>query len=789
MIPHRYPIDSQTKSSELAGKILAANAPPQIVAAVAAVESHLQAHSPDQNRHFFSITFPTLICKFFGFEESSAAQKSVSSSGWMDTVSSANDSGLAGRLFNLFSPNGLLMSVITAVDRLSLVKYVFPVERLPQWVRLMLSNDRDCRILSDLCPLFKGRLKEDRGKGNLQVQLNVFEYYIFWFAYFPVSRGNGENLSSVSIRKSRKFRLENWTSSISVFSGGSRRGLEKKTECNLYMRLLYAYLRMLVPLYDANAWQTYRSSLLQYSNSYDEAVILRAEFLVNTLVHFWLVDNDFSPLPVSVCKSFGVMLPFRLMLGETPPIPGLGEVVKVFVNYLNMSSVMVTEESVQVEHSKSPRWRRSGFRDVMQSGEVLSVSPGFPLAHSWNSLIQRPLYRFILRTFLFCPLGASMKNVSEVISLWIRYTEPWKHNKEEFSKLEVLVDSSNKVQEKDGGQSTQLKYSSIWQGYVLSNYLFYTSLVMHFIGFAHKFLHTDAELIVQLLSKIINVLTSSKELLGLIKNVDTVFHSKNAGSGRTMVNSMHKFVAPVREQLQDWEDGLCESDVDGSFLHENWNRDLRLFSVGDDGGQQLLQLFILRAEAELQAISSDANNLQSLGSLKEQLGCLFGVHAVKPNPNRLETRSPQQSREEVFKPRKKGNQSEDDIKYKGDWMRRPISDDEVAWLAKLLIRLSGKLNERLGLHQRECILENPAWSYLEVPVDMGKECEPAETLRAISGSIVSSALELLLAISRLMIRHRLKVNLRPLASKKFVTFLLVLVMLMVLKKKAFWSCS
>lgn len=36
---------------------------------------------------------------------------------------------------------------------------------------------------------------------------------------------------------------------------------------------------------------------------------------------------------------------------------------------------------------------------------------------------------------------------------------------------------------------------------------------------------------------------------------------------------------------------MCESDADGSFLHENWNKDLRLFSDGEDGGQHLLQVF------------------------------------------------------------------------------------------------------------------------------------------------------------------------------------------------------
>jgi hypothetical protein len=47
-----------------------------------------------------------------------------------------------------------------------------------------------------------------------------------------------------------------------------------------------------------------------------------------------------------------------------------------------------------------------------------------------------------------------------------------------------------------------------------------------------------------------SILTSSKELTDLIKNVDTVFHSKQAGSGKSMLNSLYRFVPAIREQLQ-----------------------------------------------------------------------------------------------------------------------------------------------------------------------------------------------------------------------------------------------
>lgn len=410
-------------------------------------------------------------------------------------VTASNDSELAARVFSLLSPNGVLMSSISAVDRLSLVKYVFPIERLPEWVRFMLQSERDCRILADLCPLFKGRVS-NKGGSSYQVQLNVFEYYMFWFAYYPVCKGNSENCDAVKVRRSRRFRLENWAYSIPVFANNTKRGREQKSGCSLYIQILYAYLHAFVPVSDITAHQPYRSSLLHYSSGYDASVLEHAEFLVFTLIHFWLVDNDFSPFPVNVCKSFGVNFPFRSVLGETPPTAGLGEIVNIFVKYLNLSSRACTDGSEKVESTESPRWRVSGPVDVVKSRDV-----GFYSVGSWNSWIQRPLYRFILRTFIFCPMETSIKNASQVFSLWINYIAPWTISLEDFAGLDANVGiSSNDT--KEDTQSLSCGYSTSWQGFVLINYLFYSSLVMHFFGFAHKFIHTDAEVIVQMVSKV-----------------------------------------------------------------------------------------------------------------------------------------------------------------------------------------------------------------------------------------------------------------------------------------------
>lgn len=663
----------------------------------------------------------------------------------------------------------------------------------------MLSSEKYVKILSNLCPLFKGKVKDDsiKSPGSVyQIQLNVFEYYMFWFAYYPICRANNENnVDNLLTKRTKKekFRLENWTYSIPGFSSNAKRVPEQKFECNLYLRLLYAYLRELVPIRDLSMHQhPYRSSLLNYTSGYDGSTLLRAEFLVDAFVNYWLIDNDFSPLSVNVCKWFGVSPRLSVVSREIPPTSGLGELVKLFVKYLNFSSVLVTNQcESNAECSGSPKWMVPDspsvlFDSSVKSGDLASVVPCVSAVGSWNVCIQRPLYRFILRTFLFCPVGTSIKNASEVFSVWVCYIEPWSISIDDFGGFDALISGCTKNAGKEHSRSQDCGYSSLWQGYVLSNYLYYSSLVMHFIGFAHKFLHTDPEFILQMVLKVLNILTSSRELIDLIKNVNTVFHAKQARSSKSKLHNLYRFVPAICEQLQDWEDGLCESDADGSFLHENWNKDLRLFDDGEDGGQRLLQLFILRAEAELQSFSGDnhAQNLQCIDSLKAQMSCLFGGHAIKPIAFSLEPEQQQQSRDEIFKPKRVGHHALADFKYKGDWMKRPISDDEVAWLAKLLIWLSNWLNEILGLNQPKNNSDvGPKWSYVEVSGDVeGNVYGSRETMKTVVCAIGTWLRVLVAAFVNLMRKHGVRVNLRLFASKKIIMFLVLFAVFSVLKK-------
>ncbi|URD84069.1 domain containing E3 ubiquitin protein ligase [Musa troglodytarum] len=787
-------MDSQNRAQDLATTVLAAVAPPEIAAACSAVDSFLRRHASDQSRAFFSVALPALICRIFGFDDvpppsssaSSAAPGRPASTAWIDQA--ASDPALAGRLLALLAPDGILISSISAVDRHALVRYVFPVERLPEWIRFALQSDRPSSDLSDLCPLLKGRVKEDAVQGSpYQMQLNAFEYFMFWFAYYPVCRGNSESPDANVVRKSRKFRLEKWTSSLPVLCSSSRRS-RQKPECNLYLQLLDAYLHAFVPK-NQLSYQPYRSSLLHYSLSYDDTAFLQAEFLVYTFVHFWMIDNDFSPLPVNVCRSFGLSFPYKAVLGEAPPTAGLGDVLKVLVKYLNCDSIVSGTETRHMVYGESPRSK--GSLDVVSSRNVMLYCENS--VGSWNTVIQRPLYRFILRSFLFCPIGASIKNASQVFYLWMSYLEPWNTSPEEFSKFDPAEmkkevggnENINKSSKGKQGRHTDLQYSLAWESYVLSNYLFYSSLVMHFLGFAHKFLHTNVESVIQMILKVLKILTSSKELLDLIRKVDVVFHSKPARASAYSSNDAYKYIPSICEQLQDWEDGLCESDADGSFLHENWNHDLRLFSDGEDGAHNLLQLLVLRAEHEIQISSGDvSNSIQALDAIRSQMNILFGGPLKKPLTSTSQADDPHHGRGEIFTPKHPGigQRTWADVRYKGEWMRRPISDTEVAWLARLLIRFSDWLNESFGLdHVDDSDSAGPTiveFGRTEVCNVEGPK-EALSMVLALLGSWLSLFRNV---VVRFMRAHRIKINLRVLASKKFAMLLLLYAVFCAAKK-------
>uniref|UniRef100_A0A0A9FY41 Uncharacterized protein n=1 Tax=Arundo donax TaxID=35708 RepID=A0A0A9FY41_ARUDO len=83
------------------------------------------------------------------------------------------------------------------------------------------------------------------------------------------------------------------------------------------------------------------------------------------------------------------------------------------------------------------------------------------------------------------------------------YMEPWKVQQEDFDDYYLSPPVVRKVHRIGAGkmQRCVAVYSPAWQDYVFANSLFYSSMVVHFLGFAHKFIHSDVASVLRMTSK------------------------------------------------------------------------------------------------------------------------------------------------------------------------------------------------------------------------------------------------------------------------------------------------
>lgn len=182
-------------------------------------------------------------------------------------------------------------------------------------------------------------------------------------------------------------------------------------------------------------------------------------------------------------------------------------------------------------------------------------------------------------------------------------------------------------------------------------------------------------------------------------------------------------------------------------------------------------------------------NLQILESLGTQVNNLFGASKQR-NPSSPSPSKSTFSDHEVFSTPKHPGFSKRtwaDVKYTGDWMRRPVSDSEVAWLVKCLIRLSDFLNESLDLNKdenHEDLVPGP--SYIEVPPNESNDTHGINDVIHMFLVFVGSLLALFAQVILNFTRKRgWRINLRVLAAKKVILALVVFVLVSALKKNLF----
>lgn len=273
----------------------------------------------------------------------------------------------------------------------------------------------------------------------IQVHLDVFEYYMFWFAYYAVCKDPNSSQGAAGGRRSRstvsrssqfRMQLESWASSIPRLHHSPQAAGAGGTP---YLQLLKLYLSHFV-LYGSPS-KGYPGRELQLG---DGGSASHGDILIHTLVEFWLVDDDPSPLPLALRQSLGLQTGgTSTVLTYIPPGTDLTDSLKVLIKFLNSNlrsslddHYMALTSSPVLESSLSFRRKHiengSGHFSSPISASPTSGGNQFPSPSSaYIQALQRPMYRFLLRAFRLWPIGTSVRKIAQVVDVWLDYLEPW----------------------------------------------------------------------------------------------------------------------------------------------------------------------------------------------------------------------------------------------------------------------------------------------------------------------------------------------------------------------------
>jgi hypothetical protein len=216
-----------------------------------------------------------------------------------------------------------------------------------------------------------------------------------------------------------------------------------------------------------------------------------------------------------------------------------------------------------------------------------------------------------------------------------------------------------------------------------------------------------------------------------------------------------------------------------------------------------LQILVLQAEMEIQyaPVERQKEITKALERVKQAGGKIFDLHAPNAAAAAAALFQPQP---EMSKPRIEagtrplGWHTCFDVRYRGDWMRRPIESTEIAWLARVLVKLSDSINARLGLdgvviepcsdERGEMILNEgqPNSGDVTLPTPEVKDLNVPKLVKTSAYSFAEESRDLLRRCWVLLIsclrRHGYRVNLRFLARKPLLAMLLLLVLCRMIKK-------
>ncbi|KAK9815560.1 hypothetical protein WJX72_005838 [[Myrmecia] bisecta] len=692
-----------------------------IAKACQAVEGCLDVNR-DNLRGFFEQCFSLLLKQIFGYDGSS----------WLTSVGKSGREADAKALVDLLSPAGKLFNAMQSADADGLIKFMFPLERLPTHTQILLGIEAGRQVLNSW-PQYHNHIVTD-ASGRCQVHLNVFEYFMFWTAFY-VLRGSHTQADYAPSRTRYGYGSFTPTS-----LGGSVRktlrltkgGQQGYLDGHPYLRLLRAYLDHFLqrpkPGSALHASRLGGSALAPKSrlgrSSSHRTEATQGELLLSVLVEFWLTDSDEAlPLPAhtspagsqtpSPSKLFSMpsATPIRSRSYE-PPSEDLLEALMVLVRY-----VTVLED---------PNDKRSPAKSAQLLGPWLprmavDTAAGNPLGRTLAGAtapaglgaaaspsaqaFSRRLYRFLSRAFASWP---EQRSITPIVNLWLAFIAPWwappstdlasawraapsaagaaNHGGALVSHVSELVhhalgDSHSPARGQDELQARFVARE--WQAHVLANLPFYSLLLPQFLELTLGRVSSHGDAALAELLKVLNVFVAAPELGDLLRTVEHDFARYMAHPARRPEGLYAEVLPFLHDQAQDWEvTALADSS---GRTPPQVVPEFQLFGR-DERGAAYTARQVLRAahgagkEDMLQAVSRAAHQVLPI----QQLQAAAPIHTPQPV---APSRPVQGLRRGVWR----------DVQYKGDWMRRPIASNEIGWLVRLLVLLSDWINRAIGL--------------------------------------------------------------------------------------------
>ncbi|XP_052545959.1 sphingomyelin phosphodiesterase 4 isoform X2 [Tympanuchus pallidicinctus] len=343
---------------------------------------------------------------------------------------------------DFLDPSGPMMKLVYKLQAEE-YRYDFPVSYLPGPVKASIQE----QVLPE-CSLYHNKVQFTSSGGlDLNLALNPFEYYMFYFAISLITQKNSPITQHISPSNSAYFILVDTYLKCFLPTEGS---VLPPPTSNPGGAIPSPTPR--TPAMPFTSYGMHHTSLLKRHIAHQPSVnadpasqeIWRSETLLQIFVEMWL--HHYSLEMYQKMQSPHVKESFK-------PTEEHVLVVRLLVKHLHAFSNSLKPEPLSPSahsHTASPL---EEFKRV--------VIPRF---------VQQKLYIFLQHCFGHWPLDASFRAVLE---MWLSYLQPWRYAPEKPPQTAELLPRS--VSEK-------------WAAFIQENLLMYTKL---FVGFLNRTLRTD----------------------------------------------------------------------------------------------------------------------------------------------------------------------------------------------------------------------------------------------------------------------------------------------------------